>query len=155
MDYGEEERKSKGVFGVWDGFAFDGFREAVPFCKRSAQVDELGVVAGEGEVGVKEEYAHEQSAQAQRGEKIGFALVVGEVEEGRRCLLLAFFVHDISSHYWGWKSNLGARISGFVKSPSNTVLALACSGLIDRACLYADIASSIFPCVWKRTPKIK
>ena len=87
MDNGEEERKSKGVFGVWDGFAFDGFRESISFCKRSAQVDELGIVASEGEVGVKEENAHEQSAQTQRGEKIGFALVpLREVEGRRGCL---------------------------------------------------------------------
>ena len=67
MGNGEEERKSEGVFGVWDGVAFDGFRESIPSCKRSAQVDELGIVAGEGEVGVEEEYAHEQAAQTQRG----------------------------------------------------------------------------------------
>ena len=79
MDDGEEERKSEGVFGVRDGFAFDGFRESVSFCKRSAQVDELGVVASEGEVGVKEEYAHEQAAQAQCREKVGSAFVLREV----------------------------------------------------------------------------
>lgn len=93
MGNGEEDRKSKGVFGVWDGFAFDGFRESIPLCKRSAQVDELGVVASEGEVGVEEENAHEQSAQAQRGQKIGFAFVLREVKEGGGCLFLAFFVH--------------------------------------------------------------
>ena len=95
MDNGEEERKSKGVFGVWDGFAFDGFRESVSIGKGSPQVDELGIVAGEGKVGVKEENAHEQSAQAQRGEKIGFAFVLREVEGRRGCLLLVFFGHEI------------------------------------------------------------
>ena len=83
MDYGEEERKSEGVFGVWYGFAFDGFRESVSLCKGSTEVDELGVVASEGEVGVEEENAHEQAAQAQRGQKIGFAFVLCEVKEGR------------------------------------------------------------------------
>ena len=93
MDYGEEERKPKGVFGVWDGFAFDGFRESIPLCKRSTQVDELGIVASEGEVGVEEEHAHEQAAQAQHGQEIGFAFVLREVKEGRGCLLWVFFVH--------------------------------------------------------------
>ena len=80
-------RKSKGVFGVWDGFAFDGFGESVSFCKRSAQVDELGVVAGEGEVGVKEEYAHEQSAQAQRRERNRVCFpMLREVEGWGGCL---------------------------------------------------------------------
>ena len=54
-----EEWESKGVFGVWNGFAFDGFGESVSVCKRSAQVDELGIVASEGEVGVEKEDAHE------------------------------------------------------------------------------------------------
>ena len=80
MDDGEEERKSKGVFGVWDGFAFYGFRESIPICKGSAQVDELGIIASEGEVGVEEENAHEQATQAERGQEIGFALVLREVE---------------------------------------------------------------------------
>ena len=93
MDDGEEERKSKGVFGVWDGFAFDGFGESIPLCKRSTEVDELGVVTGEGEVGVEEENAHEQSAQAEHRQEIGFVFVLREVEGWRECLLLTFFVH--------------------------------------------------------------
>ena len=72
------------------GFAFDGFRESVPIGKGSPQVDELGIVAREGEVGVEKENAHEQSAQTQRGQEIGFAFVLREVEEGSGCLLLAF-----------------------------------------------------------------
>ena len=103
MDDGEEERKSKGVFGVWNGFAFDGFGKSVSFCKRSPQIDELGIVASEGEVGVEKENAHEQAAQAKRGQEIGFALVLREVEGWSGCLwwfcfsaFSAFFVHDIS-----------------------------------------------------------
>ena len=106
MGDGEKERKSKGVFGVWDGFAFDGFGESIPLCKRSAEVDELGVVASEREVGVKEEDAHEQAAQAQRGQEIGFAFVLCEVEGWSGCLWWfcfstssAFFVHEIWRTY--------------------------------------------------------
>ena len=101
MGNGEEDRKSKGVFGVWDGFAFDGFGESMPVCKGSAQVDELGIVAGEGEVGVKEENAHEQSAQTERGQEIGFAFVLREVEEWSGCLwwfcfsAFSAFFHDM------------------------------------------------------------
>ena len=66
---------------MWNGIAAaNGFHKAEPTREGATQVDEVGVVATEGEVGVEKEQAHEQPAQAEHGQKIGLAFVSRQVK---------------------------------------------------------------------------
>ena len=92
VDNSEKKGKAEGILGMRIRLASNGFRQSMPACKGSAQVDELGIVPGEGEVGVEKEQTHEQPGQAEHGQKTGVVFVPGKIDGregglGRFCLL--------------------------------------------------------------------